>query len=195
MKSMQNRANRCSRKFKPHRAGSNSIATIRQKLSKKLGRDVSEVEAWVHSHKGSNPEDHTSLNTEEATACLERYREKALELNGPEFDCLHSPVDVRALYQCSCGRPHDKWTIFNGIVNDREALPELKKSRACVMAAKRQRQLEEERARKEAHESHLAKEYAQRMFDWGTECILMPNEWHGHIYAPYKKNELNDYKK
>jgi hypothetical protein len=29
----------------------------------------------------------------------------------------------------------------------------------------------------------------------GTECILMPNEWHDHIYAPYKKNELNDYKK
>ena len=23
----------------------------------------------------------------------------------------------------------------------------------------------------------------------------MPNEWHEHIYAPYKKNESNDYKK
>ena len=27
------------------------------------------------------------------------------------------------------------------------------------------------------------------------KCILMPNEWHEHIYAPYKKNESNDYKK
>ncbi|RLM64607.1 hypothetical protein C2845_PM16G04330 [Panicum miliaceum] len=105
----------------------------------------------------------------------ERYKEKALELNGPEFDWLHSPVDVRALYQCSCGRPHGKWTIFNGIVDDRVALPKLKKSRASVMAAKRQRQLEEERARKEAHESHLDKEYAQRMFNWG-KIVLNHND-------------------
>ncbi|PAN34687.1 hypothetical protein PAHAL_6G142900 [Panicum hallii] len=103
----------------------------------------------------------------------ERYKEKALELNGPEFDWLHSPVDVKALYQCSCGRPHSKWTIFNGIVNDGEALPELKKSRASV--AKCQRQLEEERARKEAYESRLAKEYAQRMFDWG-KIVLNHND-------------------
>ncbi|PUZ51086.1 hypothetical protein GQ55_6G145600 [Panicum hallii var. hallii] len=103
----------------------------------------------------------------------ERYKEKALELNGPEFDWLHSPVDVKALYQCSYGRPHSKWTIFNGIINDGEALPELKKSRASV--AKRQRQLEEERARKEAYESRLAKEYAQRMFDWG-KIVLNHND-------------------
>ena len=101
----------------------------------------------------------------------EKYKEKALELNGPEFDWLHSPVNVRALYQCSCGWPHGKWTIFNGIVNDREALPELKRSRASVMVAKCQRQLEEERARKEAHDSHLAKEYAQSMFDWGKIAL------------------------
>jgi hypothetical protein len=31
-KSEKNRANRCSDKFKPHKGGSNSIATIRQKL-------------------------------------------------------------------------------------------------------------------------------------------------------------------
>ena len=31
-KSETNRVNRCSRKFKPHEGGSNSIATIRQKL-------------------------------------------------------------------------------------------------------------------------------------------------------------------
>ena len=105
----------------------------------------------------------------------EKYKEKALELNGPEFDWLHSPVNVRALYQCSCGWPHGKWTIFNGIVNDREALPELKRSRASVMATKCQRQLEEERARKEAHDSRLAKEYAQSMFDWG-KIVLNHND-------------------
>jgi hypothetical protein len=34
---------------------------------------------------------------------------KAVELNGPHFDWLHSPVDTRALYQCSCGRRRGKW--------------------------------------------------------------------------------------
>ncbi|CAN6172484.1 unnamed protein product [Urochloa humidicola] len=67
---MRNRANRYSPKFKPHKGGSNSIATIVQKLSKKLGREVSEVEAWVHTHRGSNLEDVNTLNTEEATVCL-----------------------------------------------------------------------------------------------------------------------------
>ena len=38
--------------------------------SKKLGREVNDIEAWVHIHRGSNPEDITSLNTEEATTCL-----------------------------------------------------------------------------------------------------------------------------
>jgi hypothetical protein len=31
---------------------------------------VTDIEAWVHTHRGSNPEDITSLNTEEATICL-----------------------------------------------------------------------------------------------------------------------------
>jgi len=39
---------------------------------------------------------------------------------------------------------------------------------------KRLRQAEEEHARKEAHDSHLAKEYAQKMFDWG-KVVLSQN--------------------
>ncbi|WVZ89659.1 hypothetical protein U9M48_036034 [Paspalum notatum var. saurae] len=135
--------------------------------SKKLGREVSHVEAWIHTHRGSNPEDITSLNSEEATACLEKYKAKAFELNGPEFDWLHSPVDARALYECSCGRPHGKWAIFNGIVKDREVIPVLRRSHASVMAARRQRQEEEEHLRKEARDIQLANEYAQNMFEWG----------------------------
>ncbi|CAL4979876.1 unnamed protein product [Urochloa decumbens] len=151
-------------------SGKGSDLTQLKKIrSKKLGREVSEVEAWVHTHRGSDLEDVNTLNTEEAAVCLvsEKYKEKAMELNGPDFDWLHSPVDVKALYQCSCGRSHSKWALFNGIVDDREVLPELKRSRASSMAAKRQRQLEEERAKKEAHEGCLAKEYAQKMSDWG----------------------------
>ncbi|TVU01241.1 hypothetical protein EJB05_53279, partial [Eragrostis curvula] len=128
-RSERNRANRNSCIFKPHKGGSNSIATIRQKLAKERGRDVSEVEAWIYSHRGPNPEDLDSLNTEEATACLERYKAKAIELNGSDFDWLHSPVDVKALYECCYGRQHGKWAIFNGVIDDREALAELKSGR------------------------------------------------------------------
>ncbi|KAF2913806.1 hypothetical protein DAI22_10g114100 [Oryza sativa Japonica Group] len=81
-------------------------------------REVSAIEAWVHTHRGSNPEDTNTLNTEEATLCLERYKTKATELNGPDFDWMNSPVDSRALYECSCGRPHGKWATFNGMVDD-----------------------------------------------------------------------------
>ena len=92
----KNRTNRYSRRFKTHRGGSSSIATIRQRLvnvcllsqswlffteiftdliffnmqSKKLGRQITDVGAWIHIHRGTNPEDITSLNTEEATTCL-----------------------------------------------------------------------------------------------------------------------------
>jgi hypothetical protein len=91
-----------------------------------------------------------------------------MELNGLDFDWLNSPVDVRALYECSCGRPHGKWAIFNGIVDDSEALAELKNSRiASSIAAKRKRQEEDKRARKEARECRAAKEYAQAMLEWG----------------------------
>lgn len=88
-------------------------------------------------------------------------------MNGQDFDWLHSPVDYRALYQCCCGREHGKWATFNGIINDREALPELKRSHASVMAARRQRREEEERLRKEANDSKLAKNYADSMLEWG----------------------------
>jgi len=39
--------------------------------------------------------------------------------------------------------------------------------RACAVAARRQRQEKEERSRKEAHDSRVAKEYAQNMLEWG----------------------------
>jgi len=97
----------------------------------------------------------------------DKYKAKAIELNGQDFDWLHSPVDARALYECSCGRPHGKWATFNGMINDKEVLPDLRRSHACAVVARRQRQEEEERSRKEAHDSHVAKEYAQNMLEWG----------------------------
>jgi hypothetical protein len=90
-----------------------------------------------------------------------------MDLNGPQFDWLNSPIDVKALYECSCGRPHGKWAIFNRIIDDREALAEIKNNCASSAAAKRRRQEEVERIRKEARDTHSAKEYAQSMMEWG----------------------------
>jgi hypothetical protein len=70
----------------------------------------------------------------------ERYKAKALELNGPDFNWLNSSVDVRALYECSCGHRHGKWSIFNGIIDDIEALAEVKNKHASSATAKRRRQ-------------------------------------------------------
>jgi hypothetical protein len=97
----------------------------------------------------------------------ERYKAKALELNGPYFNWLNSPVDIRALYECSCGCRHGKWSIFNGIIDDIEALAEVKNKHASSATAKCRRQEEAEHIRKEAHESRLAKEYAHNMAEWG----------------------------
>jgi hypothetical protein len=80
---------------------------------------------------------------------------------------LNSSVDVRDLYECSCGRRHGKWPIFNGIIDDIEALVEVKNKHASSVAAKRRRQEEAEHIRKEAHESHSVKEYAHNMAEWG----------------------------
>jgi hypothetical protein len=81
-----------------------------------------------------------------------------MELNGPQFDWLNSPIDVKVLYECSCNRLHGKWTIFNGIIDDREALAEITNNCASSAAAKHQRQEEAERIRKEARDTHSAKE-------------------------------------
>jgi hypothetical protein len=58
--------------------------------------------------------------------------------------------------------------MFNGIINDNEALPELRSSHANAAAARHQRQEEQEHLMKEAHDGHAAKEYAKSMFEWGA---------------------------
>ena len=49
------------------------------------------------------------------------------------------------------------------MVNDKEVLPDLRRSRESAMAARRQRQEEDEQLRREAHDCRLDKEYAQNM--------------------------------
>uniref|UniRef100_A0A0E0KDV3 Uncharacterized protein n=1 Tax=Oryza punctata TaxID=4537 RepID=A0A0E0KDV3_ORYPU len=122
-KSEKNRANRASSKYKPH---------------KEQGRDVTEVEAWVHTHKGENPNNPNMLNTQEATECLGRYKSKFSERNGDRSDPISSPVDSLALYESNSRKPHGKWPLFNGVVNNKEALVKVK-SGSSSPALKRQR--------------------------------------------------------
>jgi hypothetical protein len=52
------------------------------------------------------------------------------------------------------------------MVNDKEVLPDLRRSHESAMAARGQHQEEDEQLRKEAHDSRVAKEYAQNMMEW-----------------------------
>uniref|UniRef100_A0A0E0KDV2 Uncharacterized protein n=1 Tax=Oryza punctata TaxID=4537 RepID=A0A0E0KDV2_ORYPU len=99
-KSEKNRANRASSKYKPHKGGSNSIATVCQKLG--------------------------------------RYKSKFSERNGDRSDPISSPVDSLALYESNSRKPHGKWPLFNGVVNNKEALVKVK-SGSSSPALKRQR--------------------------------------------------------
>jgi len=49
------------------------------------------------------------------------------------------------------------------MVNVKEVIPDLRRSRESAMAARRQRQEEDERLRKEAHDCRVAKKNAQNM--------------------------------
>lgn len=69
---------------------------------------------------------------------------------------MNPPVDARALYECPCCRQHGKWAIFNGVVDDREALTGVNNNRTLSSATNRRRQEAAECIWKEAHDSQRA---------------------------------------
>ncbi|XP_062232806.1 uncharacterized protein LOC133930127 [Phragmites australis] len=156
--------------------GALTCAVFAWEHSEKEGRAVSQIEAWVYTHRGKNPQDPTSLNIEDAAACLEKYKTKAIELNGPDFDWLHSPVDARAIYQCCFGRPHGKWATFNGMVDDGEVLA-VANSHCESSRVFNHQHREEEHEREGCPKMRAlqrkmgwiftAKEYAQTLLEWG----------------------------
>lgn len=90
-------------------------------------------------------------------------------MNGPDFDWMNSPVDSRALYECSCGTPHGKWATFNGMVDDSEAMAEIERRSTSSTANKRRRQEEDDHERARLIEdARIAKEYAQRVLEWSS---------------------------
>jgi hypothetical protein len=82
---------------------------------------------------------------------------------------MNSPVDSRALYECSCRRPHGKWATFNGMVDDSEAMAEIERRSTSSTANKRRRQEEDDHERARLIEdARIAKEYAQRVLEWSS---------------------------
>uniref|UniRef100_A0ACD5XHJ7 Uncharacterized protein n=1 Tax=Avena sativa TaxID=4498 RepID=A0ACD5XHJ7_AVESA len=160
---MKNRGNRLTSKYKVHRGGSNSLTTICQKLSEKEGREVSKIEAWMHTHRGADPNKPDVLNSVEASKCLDLYKQKVANVHGKDYDWLHSPIVPQALYEAGKGKPHGKWSLFNGVVDDKETLREVQISRSSS-SSKRQRQ---ENDRRIAEQQELIKRHALSMTEWG----------------------------
>ncbi|VAH59155.1 hypothetical protein VPH35_043754 [Triticum aestivum] len=151
-KSKKYRANRCSSKFKPHKGGSNSMTTISQKMSEQTGEDVNQIQAWVHTHRGLDKSKPLILNTPEATKCL-------------------------ALYDCSNGKPHGTWSLFNGIVNDIEVISEVRATGTSSAALKRRRAEEiEDVHQKESEKTRKAEAYANNVLSWGVGMYKHCNE-------------------
>ncbi|XP_015689722.2 uncharacterized protein LOC107303725 isoform X1 [Oryza brachyantha] len=167
-KSEKSRANRTNSKYKPHKGGSNSIAIIRQKMSMREGRDISKIEAWVYTHRGADPNNPDELNTEEATECLKDYRTNVARLRGKGYNWKNNPVDPQALYNCSARKGHGRWATFNGLINDKEAIDEVRVGRASSVVRKRlcQEQDENEK-RRQSEKIRRTEDHAKSVLSWG----------------------------
>uniref|UniRef100_A0A0D9XK86 Uncharacterized protein n=1 Tax=Leersia perrieri TaxID=77586 RepID=A0A0D9XK86_9ORYZ len=109
------------------------------------------------------------LNTEEATESWVRYKTSFLERNGDGSDPIYSPVDSLALYDSNSRKPHGKWPLFNGIVNNKEVIAELKSG--SLLALKRQRrEAENHQRRRESEKFQQQNVYTQKMAEWSSKA-------------------------
>ena len=86
-----------------------------------------------------------------------------MNIHGEEYDWLRSPIVPQALYEAGKGKPHGRWSLFNGVVESRETLREVQTSRSSS-SSKRLR-LAHDRRIVEQHE--LMKKHAESMTEWG----------------------------
>ncbi|XP_044950600.1 uncharacterized protein LOC123400800 [Hordeum vulgare subsp. vulgare] len=78
-------------------------------------------------------------------------------------DWKHCHVEPQALYEAGGGKPHGKWSLFNGAVEGKETLREVQVNRS-LSSSKRQRIQHDKRI---AQHNELMKAHAQSMVDWG----------------------------
>lgn len=82
---------------------------------------------------------------------------------------MKNDVSSKALYDCSNGKPHGTWSLFNGIVNDIEVISEVRATGTSSAALKRRRAEEIEDVRqKESEKTRKAEAYANNVLSWGV---------------------------
>ncbi|KAM0860518.1 hypothetical protein ACQ4PT_046499 [Festuca glaucescens] len=169
-KSKKGRANCVSSNYKPHKGGSLSMTNISQKLSEQTGQKVNQIQAWVHTHRGTDENNPLTLNTPEATKCLIRYTQRAKQFNGEGYDLNKDVVCSKALYACSKGKPHGRWAMFNGMVNDTDVIAKAKADGSSSAAALKRRRVEEleEELRMKDEKTQKSEAYTNSLFTWGA---------------------------
>uniref|UniRef100_A0A0E0CIY8 Uncharacterized protein n=1 Tax=Oryza meridionalis TaxID=40149 RepID=A0A0E0CIY8_9ORYZ len=111
--------------------------------------------------------------SEEAWSALAddwRYKSKFAERNGDRSDPMRSPVDSLALYESNYGKPHGKWPLFNGVVNNKEALVEVKSGSSSSALKRQRREAEDLQRRRESEKFQLQNVYTQKMSEWSTKA-------------------------
>jgi hypothetical protein len=79
---------------------------------------------------------------------------------------LHSPIVPQALYEAGSGKPHGKWSLFNGAVEDKETLQEVQINRSSSLS-KRQRV-----DRRIDEQNEAMKRHVHNMTEWGKICPI-----------------------
>ncbi|XP_071681120.1 uncharacterized protein [Lolium perenne] len=106
----RNKANRGSQGT--HTAGSSSTDRYRERLGKKLGRELGEMEAWTHMKlvtPGPNePRPAPEMYYGKAKENKERYCEEYAKLHPEVEDPMTEPVDEVAMMLAGSGQPHGR---------------------------------------------------------------------------------------
>lgn len=99
-----------------------------------------------------------------------RYKSKFAERNGDRSDPMSSPVDSLALYESNYEKPHGKWPLFNGVVNNKEALVEVKSGSSSSALKRQRREAEDLQRRRESEKFQLQNVYTKKMSEWSTKA-------------------------
>ncbi|XP_071685390.1 uncharacterized protein [Lolium perenne] len=112
----RNKANRGSQGT--HTAGSSSTDRYRERLGKKLGRELGEMEAWTHMKlvtPGPNePRPAPEMYYGKAKENKERYCEEYAKLHPEVEDPMTEPVDEVAMMLAGSGQPHGRPACLAG---------------------------------------------------------------------------------
>ncbi|XP_051208837.2 uncharacterized protein [Lolium perenne] len=112
----RNKANRGNQGT--HTAGSSSTDRYRERLGKKLGRELGEMEAWTHmklvTPRPNEPRPAPEMYYGKAKENKERYCEEYAKLHPEVEDPMTEPVDEVAMMLAGSGQPHGRPACLAG---------------------------------------------------------------------------------